>query len=119
MKKKLYFVFLILFLTKCFGQVNKKENIVEIHFQEGFINDDVMVLIDNRIIFSKKITTNEQNGFASYFKVSIDIDECLLFKINGDSIQFNLKKKCPFLRVTYSEKTKIMIECSHNRFLYN
>lgn len=64
------FSFLIPFLivTSCTennstNPVNSQANII-IDFQNGFHSDSVVVLVNNSIIFSESITTNQSKEFA-------------------------------------------------------
>ena len=116
----LYSLLWTLIYINCSSQgYEKNPSLVEIHFQEGFENDDVRILIDGREIFFKKLTTDSQSGFAGMCKINCDYTQTYLFIVNNDSLRYGFKPECPFLRVTYSAETNVMIECNQERFLYN
>jgi len=117
--KIIFQLFASLIISSC--PLVVKQDVITIDFQNGFNNHLVEIVYNENLLYKDRVTTDEMEGFAASFNLSVNrSDECTLV-VNGDKkydIKFDVNK--PYIGINYLiENDSIQLFFSSEEFLYD
>jgi len=109
-------LFVFHFETKASDQVRQKT--IHVYFLSGFVNSDVTLVIDEKKVLKKIITTEPTSGIAAYIEYKIANDSVtLLIRCSGKKYSANLKEaNGAYIGLSVNDR-KIVLSQSKTPFL--